>query len=468
MTDLGTTTSTTGTPGTTGIEAAQGTAHGRHAAPGPVDAVPAEAGRIDAGTAGHAVGVLTGGSSGADWLARYSGSLMGVFGTPQRVLVRGSGCYVWDADGSRYLDLLGGIAVNAVGHAHPFVTSVISSQLATLGHISNFFTSPTQVALAEKLLALADAPEGSRVFFTNSGAEALEAAVKLARRNSTPERRRILALDGAFHGRTMGALALTSKKAYREPFEPLPGGVEHLPFDDVEALRAAMDHTVAALVVEPIQGEAGVRPLSAGYLRAARELTREHGALLILDEVQSGIGRTGRWFAHQGVEGVVPDAMTLAKGLGGGFPVGALVTFGEAVSTLISAGQHGTTFGGNPVATAAGLATLHVLETTGALQDAVHVGALLRRGLAATRGVVAVRGEGLLIGFDLDGDHAPAAVQAALQSGFIINATGPATIRLAPPLILTEDQAASFLDALPGILDAARPSTDSTSQEAPA
>ena len=420
------------------------------------------------GTAIHETAdLLTGGASGADWLARYSTSLMGVFGTPQRVLVRGSGCVVWDADGGQYLDLLGGIAVNALGHAHPFVTSVVSSQLATLGHISNFFTSPTQVALAEKLLALAGAPTGSRVFFTNSGAEALEAAVKLARRNSTPGRQRILALDGAFHGRTMGALALTSKKAYREPFEPLPGGVEHIPFDDIEALRSAMDSSVAALVIEPIQGEAGVRPLSPGYLRAARELTREHGALLILDEVQSGVGRTGRWFAHQWVDGVVPDAMTLAKGLGGGFPIGALVTFGEDASSLIGAGQHGSTFGGNPVATAAGLATLHVLETTGALRHASDVGALLASRLAATEGVTAVRGQGLLIGFDVDGDYAPAAVRAALSAGFIINATGPSTLRLAPPLILTAEQAATFLDALPAILTTARTAHSDTREATP-
>lgn len=411
-----------------------------------------DGGAGSSGTGEGPVDVLTGGDSGADWLARYNGALMGVFGTPQRVLVRGAGCHVWDADGRQYLDLLGGIAVNALGHAHPFVTSVISSQLATLGHISNFFTSPTQVALAEKLLALARAPGGSRVFFTNSGTEAVEAAFKLARRNSTPERHRIIALEGAFHGRTMGALALTSKKAYREPFEPLPGGVEHVPFDDIDALRAVMDASVAALVVEPIQGEAGVRPLSPEYLLAARELTREHGALLILDEVQSGIARTGRWFAHQWVDGVVPDAMTLAKGLGGGFPVGALVTFGADVSTLLSAGQHGTTFGGNPVATAAGLATLHALESSGALHHVSDVGGYLRERLAAVEGVSAVRGEGLLIGFDLDGDHAPAAVQAALAAGFIINATGPSTIRLAPPLILTREQAATFLDALPSIL----------------
>jgi acetylornithine/N-succinyldiaminopimelate aminotransferase len=420
----------------------------------------ATTGRHAAGSAGDGtVDVLTGGDSGAAWLSRYSDALMGVFGTPQRVLVRGSGCHVWDADGNQYLDLLGGIAVNALGHAHPFVTSVISSQLATLGHISNFFTSPTQVALAEKLLALSQAPPGSRVFFTNSGTEALEAAVKLARRNSTAGRHRIIALDGAFHGRTMGALALTSKKAYREPFEPLPGGVEHVPFDDIEALRNAMDDSVAAVVLEPIQGEAGVRPLSPEYLRAARDLTRRHGALLILDEVQTGIARTGRWFAHQGVDGVVPDAMTLAKGLGGGFPIGALLTFGGDVSNLITAGQHGTTFGGNPVATAAGLATLHALEASNALQHVSEVGAFLRAGLDSVEGVTTVRGEGLLIGFDLDGEYAPAAVQAALSAGFIINATGPLTLRLAPPLILTTEQAATFLDALPSILTTAREAT---------
>lgn len=406
--------------------------------------------------------VLVEKAQGAEWLQRYSNALLNVFGTPQRVLVRGSGCLVWDADGKQYLDLLGGIAVNALGHAHPFVTSVISSQLATLGHVSNFFTSPTQVALAEKLLSLAGAGEGSKVFFANSGTEAVEAAFKLARRNSgsSPDglrRTRILALEGGFHGRTMGALALTAKEAYRAPFEPLPGGVEHLPFDDVDALEAALDESVAAVVLEPIQGEAGVRPLSVEYLRKARELTRKVGALLILDEVQTGVGRTGRWFAHS-TSGIVPDAMTLAKGLGGGFPIGALITFGSDVSALLSPGQHGTTFGGNPVGTAAALATLHALETGAVLQNAGDVGAFLRTSLAGLAGVVDVRGEGLLIGFDLDGDFAPDAVQEALAQGFIINAPTPRTLRLAPPLILTRDQAQTFLDALPAILDTARTS----------
>jgi acetylornithine/N-succinyldiaminopimelate aminotransferase len=400
-------------------------------------------------------------SSGAEWLSRYSSSLMGVFGTPQRVLVRGAGCLVWDADGKEYLDLLGGIAVNAMGHAHPFVTSVIASQLATLGHVSNFFTSPTQIALAEKLLALVKAPSGSKVFFANSGTEANEAAFKLSRRNSdgpSGKRSKIIALEGAFHGRTMGALALTAKEAYRTPFEPLPGGVVHLPFGDIEALRAAVDDSTAAVFLEPIQGEAGVRPLSAEYLQAAREACTAAGALLILDEVQTGIGRTGKWLASEDA-GIVPDAITLAKGLGGGFPVGALLTFGEATSSLLSAGQHGTTFGGNPVATAAALATLHAIESQGVLENVRTVGAYLREGLAAVDGVTEVRGEGLLIGFDLDADVAPSAVQAGLDAGFIVNAPGPRTIRLAPPLILTTEQAGRFLEALPGLIQTAKDAT---------
>jgi acetylornithine/N-succinyldiaminopimelate aminotransferase len=339
----------------------------------------------------------------------------------------------------------------------------VSSQLATLGHVSNFFTSPTQIALAEKLLELSAAPAGSKVFFTNSGTEANEAAFKLARRNSGSSsgeaggkpRIRIIALEGAFHGRTMGALALTAKEAYRAPFEPMPGGVEHIPFGDIEALRNAVDDTVAAVFLEPIQGEAGVRPLPAGYLKAAREFTAEAGALLILDEVQTGIARTGKWLASEDA-GIVPDAITLAKGLGGGFPIGALVTFGEQTSSLLSAGQHGTTFGGNPVATAAALATLHAIESQHVLDNVRAVGEHVRQQLGAVDGVTEVRGEGLLIGFDLDSDVAPAAVTAALDAGFIINSPGPRTIRLAPPLILTTEQADRFLAALPAILQTAK------------
>lgn len=407
------------------------------------------------------VAAVTGTGTSAQWLARYSDSLMGVFGSPQRVLVRGAGALVWDADGKEYLDLLGGIAVNALGHAHPFVTSVISSQLATLGHVSNFFTSPTQIALAEKLLSLSQAPTGSKVFFANSGTEANEAAFKLARRHGKvnspengPARSTILALEGAFHGRSMGALALTAKQAYREPFEPMPAGVRHIPFDDVDALRAAMDETVAALVIEPIQGEAGVRPLSLEYLRAARELTREAGALLILDEVQTGVGRTGEWFAGTAA-GIIPDAMTLAKGLGGGFPIGAMITFGEGPSSLLSAGQHGTTFGGNPVATAAALATLHVLESTNVLANVRAVSAQFAQGLAGIAGVTQVRAHGLLIGFDVAEPIAAGIVSAALEAGFIINAPKPHTVRLAPPLNLTSQQAGSFIAALPALIETA-------------
>ena len=419
------------------------------AEPAGTEATGAEPAGTELGTA-NATAVAGSGTS-AQWLARYGNSLMGVFGSPQRVLVRGAGSLVWDADGKEYLDLLGGIAVNALGHAHPFVTSVVASQLSTLGHVSNFFTSPTQIALAEKLLELSQAPEGSKVFFANSGTEANEAAFKLARAHGGSARPTILALEGAFHGRTMGALAMTAKQAYREPFEPMPAGVRHIAFNDIDALREAMDETVAALILEPIQGEAGVRPLSREYLQAARELSREHGALLIFDEVQTGVGRTGSWFAGSAA-GVTPDAMTLAKGLGGGFPIGAIVTFGDAPSHLLSAGQHGTTFGGNPVATAAALATLHVLESQDVLANVRAVSDVFAEGLAKVDGVGDVRAFGLLVGFDLAEPVAAGVVGAALEAGFIINAPGPHTIRLAPPLNLSAEQAQSFLTALPALI----------------
>jgi acetylornithine aminotransferase len=389
----------------------------------------------------------------AQWTDRYAHAVMDTFGPPQRVLVRGEGAYVWDADGKRYLDLLAGIAVNALGHAHPTLTAAVSAQLGTLGHVSNFFGTPTQIALAERLLALAEAPEGSRVFFTNSGTEANEAAFKMARRNSDSGRTRVLALQGGFHGRSMGALALTSKAAYREPFEPLPGGVEFVAFDDVAALEEAFSPAavaerggVAALVVEPVQGEAGVRSLSPGYLVAARELTARHGALLVLDEVQTGVGRTGSWFAYQQPEvggGIVPDVVTLAKGLGGGFPVGAVVAYGERAATLLGRGQHGTTFGGNPVAAAAALATLGVIERDGLLENVRTVGALLREGIAGAGNplVEGVRGRGLLLAVQLTRPVAAEVARAALDAGFVVNAVAPDAIRLAPPLILTPDQA---------------------------
>lgn len=398
-------------------------------------------------------------------MTAYQSSVMGTYGLPKRVLVRGQACRVWDEDGRAYLDLLGGIAVNALGHAHPRLVEAVSTQLATLGHISNFFTSPAQVALAERLLTLAGvgsvrAPSTGAVFFANSGAEANEAAFKIARRTGRP---RIIAASGGFHGRTMGALALTGKAAIADPFAPLPGGVEHVPFGDTAALAAAMGDDVAAVVLEPIQGEAGIYVAPPGYLRLARELTRRHGALLVLDEVQTGVGRTGEWFAFQhadalgaGVSGEAPDwpdVVTLAKGLGGGLPIGAVVALGDA-ATLLGPGHHGSTFGGNPVSCAAALAVLDVIDADGLLAAAVERGAELVAGLDVP-GAGPARGRGLLLGLPVSAAPADLVATQALDAGFIVNNVAPDTIRLAPPLLLTSDEVAELVDAWPAILTAA-------------
>ena len=392
-----------------------------------------------------------------EWLQRYTGAVMNTFGTPARVLVRGRGAHVWDADGTEYIDLLAGIAVNCLGHAHPAVVAAVSEQVSTLGHISNFFTSPAQVRLAEELDGLvfpSARPGTSKTFLANSGTEAYEAAFKIARRHGGAARPRVLALESAFHGRTMGALALTHKAAYREPFEPLPGGVEFIPAGDIEALRTALGPDVAALVVEPIQGEAGVRELPAGYLEAARELTEAAGALLIIDEVQTGMGRTGAWMAHHLLApGVVPDVVTLAKGLGGGIPIGAVVTTGEAAA-LLEPGQHGTTFGGNPVACAAALAVIETIRSQALLNRVQQLGSVWSRELAAVDGVDQVRGRGLLLGVGMEDGLPPAAeLTAALATrGFIVNAPRPDTIRLAPPFILSDDDARAFTTTLSKVL----------------
>lgn len=386
------------------------------------------------------------------WAARYGQSLMNTFGAPQRVLVRGEGCYVWDADGRRYLDLLGGLAVNSLGHAHPLLVSAVTAQLATLGHVSNFFATAPQIALAERLLTLLDVPAGDgRVFFANSGAEANESAFKIARRTGRPN---VVATEGGFHGRTMGALALTGKPAIREPFEPLLPGVTFVPYGDAEALAAAVDGDTAAVFLEPVQGEGGVVPAPAGYLAAARELTERAGTLLVVDEIQTGIGRCGDWFAHT-AEGIVPDVVTVAKGLGGGFPIGACIGLGRAAD-LLGPGAHGTTFGGNPVAAAAGLAVLHAIERDGLLDNVRAVGAHLRADVLALGHplVRGVRGRGLLLGIELAAPTAAAVVAEALGAGFVVNAVTPDTIRLAPPLILDIAQADEFLAALPAVLDA--------------
>ncbi|GAB3080403.1 acetylornithine transaminase [Pedococcus soli] len=396
-------------------------------------------------------------------LDRYEHAVLGVFGRPPLVLSHGDGCWVWDVDGKRYLDLVGGIAVNSLGHGHPALVAAISKQAGEAIHVSNLFTSPGQIALAERILGIADAPAGSAVFFANSGAEAIEAAIKLSRRTG---RSGIVAAEGAFHGRTTGALALTHKAVYREPFAPLMPGISHVPYGDEAALRAAVGPDTGALVLEAVQGEAGVIEADATYLRLARELTTEHGALLVVDEIQTGIGRTGTWFAFQQA-GIVPDAITLAKGLGGGVPIGALVTFGSDVSGLLTVGQHGSTFGGNPLAAAAGLAVIDTIEEQGLLAHTTAAGQHLADAVAALQHplVTGVRGKGLLRAITLAEPVAAHVAAAARDAGFIVNPVAPDALRLAPPLVVTTDQLDLFVAALPGLLDAA---LDATRAAAPA
>ncbi len=386
------------------------------------------------------------------WTHRYRASLMNTFGPPKLVLTKGAGPYVWDADGRRYLDLLGGIAVNSLGHAHPALVSAVCDQLQTLGHVSNFFATEPQVELAERLLDLLGEPgepaERGRVFFANSGAEANEAAFKLTRRTG---RTHVVSTEGSFHGRTMGALALTAKAAYREPFEPLPGDVTFVPYGDADALAAAVTERTAAVVLEPLQGEAGVVVPPEDYLARAREITATQGALLWLDEVQTGMGRTGDWFAHA-ESGVRADVVTLAKGLAGGIPIGACIARGAA-GGLLGPGNHGTTFGGNPVAAAAAIAVITTIEKDGLLARTREVGEQLRSGLAHEH-VTEVRGRGLLIGLDLDAPVAAQVAAAALERGFIVNSCTDNRIRLAPPLVLTGEQADDLVAAWPEILEA--------------
>ena len=390
------------------------------------------------------------GLSNATYLDRYAHSLMGVYGRPKAVLTRGQGCYVWDADGNRYLDLLAGIAVNALGHGHPAVVDALCRQAASLIHVSNFFATPAQIELAERLLTVAGAPAGSAVFFANSGTEAIEAGLKLSRRTG---RTGLLAAQEAFHGRTTGALALTHKQAYREPFEPLIPSVTHIPLNDEAALRAAVSADVAALFLEPIQGEAGVVAADPAYLQLARSLTTASGTLLIIDEVQTGVGRTGTWFAFQQA-GIVPDAITVAKGLGAGVPIGALITFGPGVSGLLTAGQHGTTFGGNPLAAAVGLAVLDTIETEDLLAHATSAGDHLVESVAALAHplIRGVRGAGLLRAIELSADVSAVVADRGLTAGFIVNAPTPDVLRLAPPLVITNAQIDSFVTALPLLL----------------
>ncbi|GAA5074122.1 acetylornithine transaminase [Streptomyces similanensis] len=389
--------------------------------------------------------------SNGELTARWQGALMNNYGTPRLPLVRGAGTRVWDAEGKEYLDFVGGIATNALGHAHPAIVEAVSRQIGSLGHISNFFMAEPTVALAERLLQLFGR-EG-RVFFCNSGAEANEAAFKIGRLTG---RTHMVATDGGFHGRTMGALALTGQPGKREPFRPLPGDVTHVPYGDAHALAAAVTEETALVVIEPVQGENGVVVPPAGYLKAARAITAATGALLVLDEVQTGVGRTGHWFAYQAHEGVLPDVVTLAKQLGGGLPLGATVAFGRAAE-LLQPGQHGTTFGGNPVACAAGLAVLDTIEDQGLLENVKRQGERLREGVESLGHPLVdhVRGAGLLLGIVLTGPYAQQAQQAAQEAGILVNAPAADVVRLMPPLNLGDDDVDAFLRALPGVLDAA-------------
>jgi acetylornithine aminotransferase len=384
---------------------------------------------------------------------RYAAAIMLTYGMPPVALARGEGCVVWDLDGNSYLDLVAGIAVSALGHAHPKIVAAVTEQAGRLVHTSNLYLNEPQVRLAERIIGLLGVD--GRVFFTNSGAEANEAAIKLIRRRQGSQRPVFVAADQSFHGRTMGALSLTGKSSIRDPFGPFGLDVRFVPWGDADALRAAVRPDCAAVFLEPCQGEAGVVPAPDGYLRAARAACDDAGALLVLDEIQSGVGRTGAWFAHQR-EGVIPDVITLAKGLAGGLPIGACVGIGGCGSALRK-GDHGSTFGGNPVACAAALAVLETIERDGLLRSASQVGDRLAAGIERIEHplISGVRGVGLWRAIVLTAPAAAAIEAAARQAGFLVNSVQPDVIRLAPPLLLSATQADSFTGALPGILESA-------------
>jgi acetylornithine aminotransferase len=391
--------------------------------------------------------------STVDLQRRWQAALMANYGTPPLALARGVGAEVWDTDGRRYLDLVGGVAVNALGHAHPAIVHAVTEQISTLGQVSNLYLTEPAIRLAETLLDLLGATGTGRVLFCNSGTEATEIAFKIARRTG---RSTMVAAHGAFHGRTMGALALTGQPPKRDPFEPMPPGVVFVPYGDAAALQAVVDGDTAAVFLEPVQGENGVIIPPASYLQAAREITAAHGTLLVLDEVQTGIGRTGAWFAHQSA-GVTPDVVTLAKGLGGGLPIGACIGIGPAAH-LLQPGHHGSTLGGNPVCCAAALAVLRTIAADGLLDHAAQLGKQIAAEVTALHHplVSSVSAAGLLIGIGLSWPVSAQVATAAREAGFLVNPPVPDRIRLAPPLVLTEAQAREFLSALPAILDGVR------------
>lgn len=381
------------------------------------------------------------------WQDQWQTAIMPTYGTPQLELVKGSGAIVTDSEGKDYLDLLSGIAVNALGHAHPAIIEAVTTQISTLGHTSNIFAHPQVITLAEKLREIAgEQAKDAQVFFSNSGAEANEAAFKIARATGRP---RILTAERGFHGRTMGSLALTGQPDKRKPFEPMPAGVDYFPYGDLEAVREMADESVAAILVESIQGETGVIPASEGFLAGLREICDEHGILLMIDEVQAGMARTGDWFGYQSA-GIVPDVITLAKGLGGGLPIGATIAWPPA--QLLEKGMHGTTFGGNPVACAAANAVIDTIRTENLMDNVNKVGAYFEQQLAAHPSVTEVRGRGLMLGVVLD---APL-TEDPLDYGLILNRPSPDVIRIVPPLNMTMEQAQDGVEKITTMLDTHR------------
>ena len=373
------------------------------------------------------------------YLNRWNRSLQNNYGQPTITLVKGKGVFVTDASGKTYMDFLGGIATNILGHAHPAIVKAVTKQVSILSHVSNFYAHPNAIELAEKLAAMTG-DENAKVFFCQSGAEANEAALKLSRRTGKV---RVVAAQGAFHGRTMGALSLTGQPSKREPFLPLIKGVKHVPFGDIDAMRKAVSKKTAMVIIEPIMGEAGVIVPPADYLQQLRQLCDKNGSLLVIDAVQTGMGRTGDWFGYE-YSGITPDVITLAKGLGGGLPLGAMIALGKAAD-VFQPGDHGSTFGGNPVTTAAGLAAIEFIESKGILSKVEKQGAHLVQEIAIIPGVKEVRGAGLLLGIELESLKASDVSDAMREAGVLVNAANATTIRIAPALIVSDAQITKFI-----------------------
>ena len=384
------------------------------------------------------------------YLKRWDSSLQNNYGRPSIALVKGKGIVVTDADGNTYLDFLGGIATSILGHAHPAIVKAVTKQISTLSHVSNFYAHPNAIELAEKLAAMTG-DKSAKVFFCQSGAEANEAALKLSRRTGKV---RVVAAQGAFHGRTMGALSLTGQASKREPFLPLIKGVKHVPYGDIDAMRKAISKKTAMVIIEPIMGEAGVIVPPSDYLQQLRQLCDKNGSLLVIDAVQTGMGRTGDWFGYE-YSGITPDVITLAKGLGGGLPLGAMIALGKAAD-LFQAGDHGSTFGGNPVTTAAGLAAIEYIETKDILQKVEKQGAHLMQELALIPGVKEVRGAGLLLGIELESLKASDVSDAMREAGILVNAANATTIRIAPALIVTDLQIKEFISTFRKVITDAK------------